>query len=181
MQNEKNKVEAVLFTTGRFMEVDEIARLCGIGSVGIVKELLGQLKNDYEAKGGALTILSESNKWKLNIRREYNYLTTNLLSDSEFNEAVTKTLALIAYKQPVLQSEIINIRGNGAYDHIKILKQAEFLTSEKNGRTRLLKLASKFFDYFDLVEAELKQKLSYELPRESVNQELEGNLNEDKG
>ena len=52
------------------------------------------------------------------------------------------------------------MRGNGAYDQIKKLKELEFLTSEKRGRTRLLKLTAKFYDYFDIVEDKLRQNFS---------------------
>jgi len=160
MKETKNKIEAILFTTGRFMDVDEIAKLIGVGSIGIVKAALNELRNDYNSKNGSLEIIEENNRFKLNIKKLYNYLTTSLLTDSEFDRPTTNTLAIIAYKNPVLQSEIIEIRGNKAYDHIKLLRENGFITSEKKGRTRLLKLTSKFFDYFDIVENELKSKFN---------------------
>ena len=76
----------------------------------------------------------------------------------------------LSLKNPVLQSEIIKMRGNGAYDHIKALKEQEFITSERKGRTRVLKLTSKFFDYFDLVENEIKLKFA-ELEQKSGNKD----------
>ena len=159
MDDSKKKIEAILFVTGKFMDLDEISKLCGIGSVGIVKNAINELKKDYENMNSALEIFSENGKWKLNIKKEFNYLTTSLLDSSEMDPTTTKTLALIAYKQPVLQSEIIKMRGNGAYDHIKMLKEQEFVTAEKKGRSRLLKLTPKFFDYFDVVEKDIKLKL----------------------
>jgi len=159
-ENHKSRIEAILFTTGKFMDVEEIAKLCNIGSVGIVKELIEELMKDYEKNPGALTLFFEDSKYKLGIKKEFNYLTTNLINDSELDEPAMKTLALLAYKQPVLQSEIIDMRGNTAYDHIKALKEAGFVVAEKKGRTRLLKLAPKFFDYFDLVESEVKSKIA---------------------
>ena len=94
MEDYKNRIEAILFTTGRLMDVEEIARLCSMGSIGVVKDLLEELRNDYENKGSALGIINEDNKFKLGIRKEYNYLTTNLINDSELDEPTTKTLAL---------------------------------------------------------------------------------------
>lgn len=160
MDEHRNKIEAILFTTGRFMEVEEIGRLVGMGSIGIVKDKLRELKEEYDKKEGSLEIIEENGKWKLNIRKRYNYLTTNLLQDTELDNSTTKTLAMIAYKQPVIQSEIIKHRGNGAYDHIKILRERELISSEKHGRSRLLKLTAKFYDYFDVVENELKSKFN---------------------
>ena len=80
------------------------------------------------------------------------------MTDSELDRPTQETLAIIAYKNPALQSDVIKVRGNKAYDHIKFLKGDNFITSEKNGRTRLLKLTQKFFDYFDVVEDSLKLK-----------------------
>jgi len=38
----KNKIEAVLFATGRFLSINEIASMCGINP-GIIKELIEKL------------------------------------------------------------------------------------------------------------------------------------------
>ncbi len=159
MQDDKNKVEAILFTTGRFLGLEELSRLCGIGSVGHLKDVIAELKRDYEKREGALDIIEQAENWKLGIRKEYLYLTEKLLSDAELDRPTQETLAVIAYKNPAMQSEIIKIRGNTAYDHIKILTDLGFVTSEVLGRTRLLKLTPKFYDYFDVVEDQLKSKM----------------------
>ena len=70
----------------------------------------------------------------------------------------TKTLAVIAYKAPVLQAEIIHIRGNKAYDHIQQLKENGLIVSEPKGRSRLIKLTPQFYDYFDTAEPEVKKQ-----------------------
>lgn len=155
----KKKIEAILFTTAKFTSLDEIAKLCGFGSVALVKQALEELKQEYQQKDSSMVLEEKDNKYKLNIKKEYQALTSKLVSELEFNMPVQKTLAIIAYKNPVLQAEIIKIRGNKAYDHIKLLKDEGFLISEKSGRTKLLKLTSQFYDYFDIVEDQLKQKL----------------------
>ncbi len=170
MQDDKNKVETVLFTTGKFLNLDEISKLSGIGSVGYLKELLEGLKKDYEARNGSLEIIGQGEKWKINIRKEYMYLTENLLTDAELDRPTQETLAVIAYKNPAQQHEIIKIRGNKAYDHIGILKELDFVTSEPSGRSRLLKLTQKFYDYFDVVADQLKAKLK-EAENKETNQE----------
>ena len=167
MQDDKNKAETVLFTTGRFLNLDEISKLSGIGSVGYLKELLDGLKKDYETRNGALEIISQGEKWKINIRKEYLHLTENLLTDAELDRPTQETLAVIAYKNPAQQHEIIKIRGNKAYDHIGIFKELDFVTSEPSGRSRLLKLTQKFYDYFDVVADQLQAKL-----KEAENKEV---------
>lgn len=162
MQDTKNRIEAILFTTGKFMEAEEIAQLCGIGSIGHVKEAIQELKQDYTTRETSLNLIEEEGSYKLTIKKEYNYLTTGLLDQSELDGPTLKTLSLIAYKQPALQSEIIDMRGVGAYDHIRVLKEHQFILSEKKGRTRVIKLAPKFYDYFDLVEGTIIPSMTNE-------------------
>jgi len=155
----RKKVEAVLFTTGKFLDSEEIARLCDLDSVGFVRDALEELKEDYEKRDTALNIINQGNKWKLTIRKDYLFLTEKLLTDCELDRPTQETLAVIAYKTPVLQSEIIKIRGNGAYEHIARLKEYDFVTSEKYSRTKILRATQKFYDYFDIVEDHLKEKM----------------------
>ena len=158
MNELKKKIEAVLFVTGKFMTFEEIAEFAGISSMGLMKDAMEILMKEYNDRDCALYIVEEKDKFKLNIRRDYNYLTTKLASGAELDAPTQATLALIAYKQPVKQSEIIHMRGNTAYDHIKELKEQGFVTREKLGRTRLLKVTQKFYDYFDIVDNVLQDK-----------------------
>lgn len=160
MQDIKNKVEAVLFTTGRFVTIEELSRLCCINSFEDIKKALEELKQEYNNKNSSLEVLQENDKFKLSIRKQYLYLTTSFLREIEMEKPLQETLALIAYKQPVKQSEIIKIRSNTAYEHVKRLREQSFISSEKYGRTRLLKLTPKFYEYFDVVENKLKEKLN---------------------
>ncbi|MEW6063344.1 MAG: SMC-Scp complex subunit ScpB [Nanoarchaeota archaeon] len=159
MQEHKKKIEAILFTTGRFMSIEEISQLCNLSQEQISKAI-ESLKKDYSEKDSALHLIEENNKFRLNIKSEYGFLANKLVSSKEFDNPTTKTLAIIAYQQPVLQSKVIKVRGNKAYDHIKLLRESELITAEKAGRTRLLKLTQKFYDYFDIAESILKEKLS---------------------
>ncbi len=159
-RHDLNKIEAVLFTTGRFMTADEISHACSIASVGYVKEILDALKQDYEQRDSSLSIVVEDSRYKMNIKKDYGHLANKLVSSSEFDNPTTKTLAVIAYKNPAIQSDVIKIRGNKAYDHIHLLKESGLITAEKSGRTRLLKVTPKFYDYFDVAEEKVKEEFT---------------------
>jgi segregation and condensation protein B len=180
MKEIKNKVEAVLYTTGRFMEVEEIARLCGIGSIGLVRDALKELYEDYHKRDSALELVKENGKFKLNIKKKYVYLTTNLLNDCELDVPTQETLAIIAYKQPILQSDLIKARGNSAYEHIKTLREEAFITSERYGHTRLLKLAPKFYDYFDVVDEQIQSKFKEVEQKVGTEEEIQKKLKDNK-
>ncbi len=157
MEDIKQKVEAVLFTTGKFLMVNEISNLAGI-SEDLVLQSINSLTEDYKQRETSLEIIRLGDKYKLNIKKEHMSLTSSLLKSTELEKPTQETLALIAFKQPIMQSLIIKMRGNTAYDHIKNLEQLEFITTEKKGRTRLIKLTQKFYDYFDIIPDQLKEK-----------------------
>ena len=179
MENHQKKVEAILFTTGRFLTLEEISQHCNISPIEKVKEVLEALKREYQDKESALEIIEENNKWKLNIKKEHLHLTQKLLEHAEFNIPVQETLAVVAYKQPAIQSDVVKIRGNKSYDHIHFLIEAGFIISEKFGRTKLLKVTDKFYDYFDVVQEQLKERLEIaekkvgEVPKVEEQQQTE--------
>jgi hypothetical protein len=75
----------------------------------------------------------------------------NIVADTELSRACMETLAVIAYKYPkVLQSEVIDIRGGGAYEHMAELEKLGFIGREPSGRSYAVKLTEKFFNYFDV-------------------------------
>ena len=156
MDNIKDKIEAVLFVVSRGLTVEEISKFIGLGSTGLVKETLESLQIDYGTRNCALQIVCEFDKWSLNIKKEYLHLTESLLSDAELTKPVQETLAVVAHRQPALQSDVIKIRGVSAYEHIKVLLEEGFITSGKSGRTRLLKITPKFYDYFNVVDSDLR-------------------------
>ena len=166
----KKQIEAILFTTGKFMSSDEIAKHLNTSKEEILKSI-EELKKEYQEKDSALTLQTQDNLFKLNIKKEIGFLTNKLLEEKEMDSPKTKTLAIIAYKTPVTQSEIIKIRGNKAYDHISQLKESGLITSEKQGRTRLIKLSPHFFDYFDIAAKELKETL-----KTPQDKQIESNL-----
>ncbi|MCL5949843.1 MAG: SMC-Scp complex subunit ScpB, partial [Candidatus Bathyarchaeota archaeon] len=61
-----------------------------------------------------------------------------------------KTLSYIAYRQPITQKRVIQVRGQHAYGHVKLLKEMGLIMSERSGRSLALKTTDYFADYFGL-------------------------------
>jgi segregation and condensation protein B len=144
------KVEAALFLSARFLSLEELVMLTDINPM-IIKEIIEKLIERYNKEDSGIEIISKDNMWKMDVRQEYTGMVNKLATGtSEFSKAQQETLAIIAYKQPVKQSVIINIRGNKAYDHIKKFIELKLVVSKKTGHTLELKLSEDFFDYFHL-------------------------------
>jgi segregation and condensation protein B len=158
MEDLKKKVEAILFSTGKYISLEEISRLLK-KDIQRIKEVLLELQADYETKtNSSLIILSDGDMWKLTTREEYGSIIRNVVTETELTKSQMETLAVIAFKYPIKQSDLIKIRTNKAYDHLSELEKAGFITRQKYGRSRLIKLTDKFFDYFDLPREKLKER-----------------------
>lgn len=148
-QELKKQLEAALFAAGRKMPVEELARLCRT-TPSVAMQHLQQLKGDYEAKDSSLQLIDESDGWKLTVREQFSPVVQKIVPETELTKSVIETLAVIAWKAPVLQSGVIKIRTNKAYDHIAALEKSGFIARERKGRSHLIKLTERFFRYFDV-------------------------------
>lgn len=153
----KKRVEAVVFSSGRYVSVERIAKLCR-ADVDVVTNILNELKKDYEARESSLILTNEGGKWKLTVKEKFIPTVRRIVAEAELTKAVMQTLAYIAYKAPILQSDVVSVRSNKAYNHIAELESKGFLTKTKHGHSFLIKLTQKFFDYFDLKSKEDIQK-----------------------
>jgi len=160
LSDEMKHVEAVLYTTGRYTTVEEISEACGLNDESAVKSAINNLKSYYELGSSSLEIQEHEGRFKLNTKKKYGFIASKLSGEAEFDGPTIKTLAVIAYKSPIIQSEIIKIRGNKSYDHISQLKGDGLISSERSGRSRMLKLTTKFFEYFDVAEKEVEEKFT---------------------
>ena len=152
----KNKLEALLFSSGRKMDLEELSRLSDAQTLDIQKSL-EELKKEYEDKDSSVMIINEGDSWKLTVREQFLPLVQKIVTETELSKTIMETLAVIAFKYPIKQSNLINIRTNKAYDHLKELEEMGYITRQKHGRTNLIKLTQKFFEYFDLPEQKLKE------------------------
>ena len=157
MPNLKKKVEALLFSSGKRMNIEEIAKLCH-SKPEDAKQSLAELKKEYDEKDSSLMFIEEGNFWKLTVREQYLPIVQKIVTETELSKTIMETLAVIAFKYPIRQSDLIKIRTNKAYDHLSELEEAGYISRQKQGRTKLIKLTDKFFEYFDLPRDKLKEQ-----------------------
>ncbi|MBI2208320.1 SMC-Scp complex subunit ScpB [Candidatus Woesearchaeota archaeon] len=153
----KNKLDALLFSSGRKMSVEELSKLAK-AKEDEVQAALEELKKEYHEKNSSTMLINEGNFWKLTVREQFLPLVRNIVTETELSRTIMETLAVIAFKYPIKQSDLIRIRTNKAYDHLKELEEMGYITRQKHGRTNLIKLTQKFFEYFDLPQENLREQ-----------------------
>ena len=161
----KSKIESVLFLTDKPLRAQAVARIVN-EDVQVVRQAILELIHEYETREGGLEI-SDDDGYIIQVKDEYTSIIDEFVP-LELPTALLRTLSAIAIKQPVAQSEIIKIRGVGAYDHIKELMQRELISKKEEGRSPLLMTTKKFQEYFRLSQdaKSLRQELKTQIPVE---------------
>ena len=145
----KSRIEAVLFITARAVTLDEIATILDEETEKIEEAIL-ELIMDYSARDGALEI-DDENGYILQVKEDYMDLV-ELLCPVDIKPAVLRTLSVIALKEPIRQTELKELRGSNAYEHVQELVEKGLVSKikDKNGRSFNLKTTPKFVEYFKL-------------------------------
>lgn len=159
MEQKDLELEAVLFAYGKYTHEDELVKLLQTTKPAIQKRLQ-KIQEHYKNQTTALQVVELNNQWKLTVRDNYLDLVKSIVSRTELDRPTMETLAVLATKQPMLQSDVISLRGSGAYEHIKTLLEAGYITKDKFQRSFNIKLTTKFFDYFDLPQEDVQKLFS---------------------
>ncbi len=153
----KKLLEASLFMTNHPLKLNELSKIVGVKSLGYVRELIEGLKKEYAERGIEITEFPDG--WMMQVKPEFLNKVKHLTPYSDLAEGHKRTLAIIAYKEPVKQSDLIKIQGNKAYNYIKFLEKKGLIKTEKEGRTKILGLTAEFERYFGDSRANIKEKL----------------------
>ena len=169
MNDNEKRIEAILFAVGKEITVDRIASLCSLES-SHVEETLTNLQQEYAQRDHSLHLIKKENGWKLTVRDEFVPLVSTLVSSTEVERQLMETLAIIAWKYPILQADVIKLRGPVAYEHMRELETRGYVEKERFGRSYKIRLTKKFFEYFDLPSDEAKQAFLKHVPPELLQE-----------
>jgi segregation and condensation protein B len=148
--SEPARLEAILYLKGRPMSLGELASLTGMDRDAVELALIS-LMTDYAHRDTALEIFQDGQTYSLQLRQGLSDLVQVLLP-VDLSTAALRTLATIALKKRILQSDLVDLRGSGAYDHIKELLAQKFIERKRqsDGRSYWLTLSEKFHRTFAL-------------------------------
>ena len=144
------KIEAVLYLKARPLTKKSLTEITN-SNINSVNDALKNLKSKYSSSSSALELIENDSSLSLELKQNLNEFVEDLLP-AELKTSVLRTLATIAIKKKIIQSDLILLRGSGAYDHIKELLDKKFIIKrkQKDGRSYWLSLSEKFFQTFAL-------------------------------
>ncbi|MFH0970266.1 MAG: SMC-Scp complex subunit ScpB [Candidatus Diapherotrites archaeon] len=156
--NKKEAVDvmtAALFMSSKAVSPEELGKTAGIPLLK-TRMYASEMIDSFNARNTALEIVEDVGGYRMRVRSPYDEQVSHLAGSGELSPAEMKTLAFIAYKQPLIQSQLVQVRSNTAYEHLQVLVEKGFVSREPKGRTFVLRTTKKFSEYFGTHALKLK-------------------------
>jgi len=153
---QKSVLEALLFLSGEVVGVQSFRDILGLPEADI-RNLMNDLMTEYREKNRGILIVEIANGYQMVTNPEYaewvkKFRTTH--ASSRLSMPALETLAIIAYRQPIIKAEIEQIRGVNSDSAIRTLYDKRLIKimgrKEAPGRPFLYGTTREFLQYFGL-------------------------------
>lgn len=143
------EVEAVLFASGKPLSSREIATALGIDDPRPVARAVRTLEETYEHRQSALEVRRVGDRFALQLQERFVPLV-HAVTPVEMAPRTLKALTLVAYHQPILQSMLVRMLGEVAYEEVQHLRGLGLVRTEPKGSTLELSTTRRFAEYFGI-------------------------------
>jgi len=149
-------LEALCFAAAEPLGPARLAGMLGVRPSD-VKALAAKLNEQYDTNGHGLRIEQIAGGWQLVTRADLDTVLIRLrgpAKDARLSPAALETLAIIAYRQPILKADIESIRGVGVGPIMRTLQERGLVRvvgrHESLGSPLLYGTTRAFLDHFGL-------------------------------
>jgi segregation and condensation protein B len=148
---EDRLVESLLFSAGKPLSIEEIQETSGLPPRHITDAInnLMQSYNIDRKDDTSLEIVKAGNKFIMQVKKTFTDKSM-MVAKPEIKTDLLKTLALIAFHQPVKQSNLRHMIGERIYADVDQLMGMHLIHSEPHGATELLTTTRLFPEYFGI-------------------------------
>jgi len=156
MEELKHIVESLLFVSDTPLGIDQLTNAVPGVQAEEMREALSALQREYEGRRGGFYLQQVAGGYQLRSRPEYQSWIRRLLQPqpARLSKAALETLAVIAYKQPVLRSDIEHIRGVDCGGVLRLLLEKRLIRilgrKEIPGRPLVYATSKRFLEVFGL-------------------------------
>jgi len=155
MQDLKNIIESLLFVAEEPLGAERLKKILEAAAEAIA-EAVAALKADYDARQGGFYLAEVAGGYQFRTRPEYTAWIRRLVDPKpvRLSRAALETLAIIAYKQPIIRSDVEHIRGVDCGGVLRQLLERKLVRvlgrKEIAGRPLIYATTRKFLETFDL-------------------------------
>ena len=156
MEDIKNIIESLLFVAEDPLTIDSIKKVLDSTDSNAIRNVLNELSSEYEARNGGFFLREVAGGYQIRTRPEYSQWIRRLLRPNplRLSNAALETLAIVAYKQPVIRSDIEHLRGVDCGGILRMLLERRLIRvvgrKEIPGRPIIYTTTKKFLELFEL-------------------------------
>ena len=177
MENIKQIIESLLFVAEEPLTVDKIKRITEQAETKEIKDALAALSAEYDARPGGFYLDEVAGGFQIRTRPEYNEWIRKMIQPRplRLSKAALETLVIIAYKQPIIRSDVEHLRGVDCGGVLRVLLERKLIRvlgrREIAGRPLIYATTKRFLEVFDLKDLK-------DLPTPKEIEELGASLTE---
>lgn len=148
---EERLVESVLFSASMPVSINEIKEATGLPKKKVVDAIedLIQTYNVDRKNETSIEVIKAGDKYTMQVKKRF-FDQSVMVAKPEIQSHHLKTLALIAFHQPVKQSNLRRMIGPKVYDHVDELSDMKLVNAKKHGSTEMLTTTKLFPEYFGI-------------------------------
>jgi len=167
MTDEKLKasIEAALFMSNQPISIEKLLKMFKRDPEKI-KRAIEEFKIELEKEEHGIHVIETSMGYQIRVKPELVSSVSNLTPYKDLGRGLLRVLALVAYKQPITQSEIVKVLGNRTYEYVKKLEERGLIKTVKHSRTKALIATKEFANYFGLENPEDAKKFFEDVEKE---------------
>jgi segregation and condensation protein B len=129
MENIKNIIESLLLVAEEPLKIDRIKDILALAGKKEIQNALTELSSEYENRKGGFFLREVAGGYQIRTRPEYKEWIKRLIQPKplRLSKPALETLSIIAYKQPIIRSDIEHIRGVNCGGILRMLLERKFL------------------------------------------------------
>jgi len=156
MEDIKYIIESLLFVADEPLTVDRIKKILIQAETKEIRDAMAELSAEYETRGGGFYLDEVAGGYQIRTRPQYTDWIKKLIQPKplRLSKPALETLVIIAYKQPIIRSDIEHLRGVDCGGVIRVLLERKLIRvlgrKEIAGRPLIYATTKRFLEIFDL-------------------------------
>jgi segregation and condensation protein B len=152
-----SQIEAILYLKGQALDLAFIAECAGCDRDAAETAMM-ELMDDYAHRDSALEVVETPIGYTLQLRGSFQTLIDKMIP-AEIGTGALRTLAAIAIKGSISQTDLVELRGSGAYQHVQELVEVGFVRKRRQpgNRSSLLQVTDKFNRTYEINDSLIQQ------------------------
>jgi len=160
----KSAIEAALFMANEPVSIQKLSKMLK-RSPEKIREVIEEFKTEFEKSEHGVHILETKQGYLLRVKPEFASSVRRLTPYRDLGRGLLRVLALVAYKQPITQAQIVKVIGNRTYEYVRKLEERGLIRTMKHSRTKALIPTKEFANYFGLESPEDIKKFFEEMTK----------------